>query len=239
MGAGSLPALIKTIKMRALLVLASVFVLVSCDDPLAPDPLATGLSYFPLEVGTYRSYQINSITYSQFAPNDTVEFQLKETVVDSFLVQDQAVFVLHRFNRLSSEDPWELDSVWTARRNQNHAVVVENNVPFLKMVFPLRINKTWDGNLLNTMPEDEYEITEVEGQMDVTAGSFAPVMTIFENNDPDTLIFQDIRKSVYAPEIGLIYKMSSILNFCNLTPDCLGTLESGIKFEQMLIDYGK
>ena len=222
-----------------LLVLASVLFLVSCDEPLLPDASATGLSYFPLEVGAYRSYQVNSITFSQFVPNDTAEFQLKEAVVDSFLVEGQPVFVLHRFNRQSTEDSWELDSVWTARRNQNHAIVVENNVPFLKMVFPIRMNRTWDGNLFNTLPRDEYEITDTKGELEVPAGTFTPVLTVFENNDPDTLIFQDIRRSVYAPEIGLIYKMSSILNFCNQTPECLGTLESGIKFEQMLIEYGK
>ena len=107
------------------------------------------------------------------------------------------------------------------------------------MVFPIRINKVWDGNLFNASPQDEYEITEIGGTLATPAGTFADNLTVFENNYPDTLIFQDVRQSVYALNVGLIYKNLSILDFCNSDPSCLGNLEFGIKFEQILTDYGR
>ncbi|GJM30137.1 MAG: hypothetical protein DHS20C17_27720 [Cyclobacteriaceae bacterium] len=225
--------------MRVTWFCAAFLVLVACEDPQQPDLQAIGLSYFPLELGSYRTYQVNSITFSLFTPTDTAEFQLKEVVADTFLTQNEPTFILHRFSRQQPQDNWTLDSVWTARKNQNHAIVVENNVPYLKMVFPIQVNKVWDGNLFNALPEDEYEITEIGGSLETPAGDFSNLLTVFEHNDPDTLIFQDIRQSVYANDVGLIYKKSSILNFCNDDPDCLGTLENGIKFEQILIEYGK
>lgn len=211
----------------------------SCTDNFETVEDPVGFEYFPLNIGEYRSYKIHKITYSLFAPTDTAEYQLKETVVDTFSTQNELNFVLHRFSRNSSEDSWQLDSVWTSRRTQNHAIVVENNIPLVKISFPVSVNKVWDGNVFNSLPQDNYEITEIGGAIDTPAGTFTEILTIFENNDPDTLIFQDIRRSDYARDVGLIYKRSSILNFCNTNPDCLGTLESGMKIEQVLIGYGE
>ncbi len=226
-------------KMRNYFVCALAWILISCSDTKLPEPNQIGFSYFPLEIGDFRSYQVSKITYSLFAATDTSNYQLKQLVVDTFSTLNQINYVLHRFSREKSSDSWQLDSVWTTRRTQNHAIVVENNIPFVKMVFPVRQDKIWDGNLFNALPIDEYQVTEIGGTLETPAGTFVDNLTIFENYDPDTLIFQDIRQSVYASNIGLVYKYSNILDFCNTTPGCLGTLEFGTKFEQVLIDYGE
>lgn len=225
--------------MRNLIFCAIGILFFSCSETMDPDPGSVGFDYFPLEIGAYRTYQINKITYFLLLPTDTAEYQLKELVADTFNTKQELSYVLHRFTRETSENPWKLDSVWTARRNANHAIVVENNVPYLKIVFPVWENKVWDGNLFNTLADDEYEITEIGGEFDTPAGRFSDILTVFEHNDPDTLIFQDIRQSVYGRNVGLIYEKSSILNYCNTDPDCLGMLEFGTKFEQILIDYGR
>ncbi len=223
--------------MRNIYVCVIGWILFSCSDTLEPSKI--GFNYFPLEIGDYRIYQIQQIEYSLFAATDTAHYQLKELVVDTFSTQSELNYILHRFKRDLSTDKWQLDSVWTSRRTQNHAIVVENNIPFVKMVFPIRLDKVWDGNLFNSSPPDEYQITEISGSMETPAGTFIDNLTVFENNERDTLIFQDIRQSIYALNVGLIYKNSSILDFCNTDPDCLGTLEFGIKFDQVLTDYGK
>ena len=235
-----LQVLIKTTSsMRKGWIYALCTLLISCSDNFEPTTDIVGYSYFPQEIGNFRTYRVNQITISLFAPNDTVEFQLKETVVDTFSTGNELSYVLHRFSRVNEQESWNLDSVWTSRRTENHAIVVENNIPLVKIAFPARLNRVWDGNLFNSLPVDDYEITDTDGSFDTPAGTFTEILTIFENNDPDTLIFQDIRQAIYARDIGLIYKNSSILNFCNTDPDCLGTLESGIKFEQILIEYGE
>ena len=223
--------------MRNIYVCVISWILFSCSDTLEPGKI--GFNYFPLEIGDYRVYQIQQIEYSLFAATDTAHYQLKELVVDTFSTQSELNYILHRFKRDLSTDKWQLDSVWTSRRTQNHAIVVENNIPFVKMVFPIRLDKVWDGNLFNASPPDEYQITEISGSMETPAGTFVDNLTVFENNERDTLIYQDIRQSIYALNVGLIYKNSSILDFCNTDPDCLGTLEFGIKFDQILTDYGK
>ena len=212
----------------------------SCDrDTLPPDLDAVGITYFPLAVGDFRVYQVHQEEFNIFSESDTFDYQLKELVADSFATQDQISYILHRFSRDTAEDPWVLDSVWTARRTANHAIVVENNIPFAKLVFPTNLNRVWDGNIFNTRQPDEYQITEVDGSVETPAGTFSQTLTVFENNEPDTLIFQDIRKAIYAPRVGLISRSSSILDFCNTNPECLGTLEIGTNIELTLIEYGK
>ncbi len=222
------------------ILLFSVVLTLSCDsDTIPPDPDVVGYSYFPLEVGMYRDYQVHREEFSLFGSSDTADFQLREQVVDSFGVGEQITYIIHRSTRQTSDDPWDLDSVWTARRTPQHAIMVENNIPFAKLVFPLALNNTWDGNIFNSRDEDQYQVSQVDGTMETPAGKFNQTLTVLENNEPDTLIFQDIRQVVYAREIGVIYKNSSILDFCNTEPSCLGMLEVGIKFEQILIDYGR
>lgn len=226
--------------MQRLFLIGLLISLISCtSDTLEPDPQKVGFSYFPLQVGDFRIYQIHKEHFSIFAESDTTDYQLKELVADSFATQNEITFVLHRLSREQEQDPWQLDSVWTARRTANHAIVVENNIPFAKLVFPVAVNKTWDGNVFNTRLPDNYEITAVNTSFETPAGPFGNTLTVFENNDPDSLIFQDIRQVVYALDVGLIYKFSSILDFCNTSPECLGNLETGTVFEQLLIEYGE
>lgn len=226
--------------MRLEILIGVLFFFVSCGtETLPPDPDGVGFTYFPLEVGDFRIYQIHQEEFSIFAESDTFDFQLKELVADSFATSDETTYVLHRFSRVDESEPWDLDSVWTARRTANHAIVTENNIPFAKLVFPVSLNQIWDGNIFNTRTTDEYEVTEINGEFDTPAGNFNETLTVFENNEPDVLIFQDIRQVVYARNVGVIYKNSSILDFCNTDPGCLGTLEFGTNFEQTLIEYGK
>lgn len=226
--------------MQKILFGGLLFFMLSCiSDTLEPDPEKVGFSYFPLQVGDYRVYDIHQENFSVFGESDTLDFQLRELVADSFATQNQVSYVLHRFSRDKSEDPWQLDSVWTARRTTNHAVVVENNIPFAKLVFPVALHKTWDGNVFNTRPRDDYEITAINSPFQTSGGTFDNTLTVFEHNEPDSLIFQDSRQAVYGLNVGLIYKKSIILDFCNTSPECLGTLETGTVFEQILLEYGK
>ncbi|MDH3711092.1 MAG: hypothetical protein OER04_14460 [Cyclobacteriaceae bacterium] len=214
------------------------FLLACSSETIPPDPDRVGFTYFPLQVGDFRIYQVHQEEFSIFAQSDTFDFQIKELVVDSFPAQNEFTYVLHRFSRADDTQPWDLDSVWTARRTANHAIRVENNVPFAKIVFPVVLDKVWDGNVFNTRAPEDYQITDVGGSWDTPAENFTNTLTVFENQEPDTLIFQDIRQSVYARNVGLIYRFSSILDFCNSEPSCLGTLEVGTKIEQVLIEYG-
>ncbi|MDN5202386.1 hypothetical protein QQ008_13450 [Fulvivirgaceae bacterium BMA10] len=223
-----------------LLIILVALTFLQCDtEKLAPDEARVGFSYFPLEVGRYRIYDAREITYSILS-FDTTNFQLMEAVVDSFSNQENTItYILNRSIRSDENDPWELDSVWTARRTPQQAIVTENNVPFLKLVFPVKERQPWDGNLLNTREEDPYEITALNEALTLIEDDPFSVLTVEQSNEDD-LTKVDRRFETYAQDIGLVIKESTILRFCTES-DCLGQniIEQGRSFRISLLEYGK
>jgi len=217
-----------------------------CTSDIEPDPSSIGIDHFPLEIGDFRVYEMETVKFTFSGAADSSVFQLKESVVDSFENQEGGTtFVLNRFSRDNSSDPWVLDSAWSARSNNFRAIVVENNEPYVKLVFPAEENKEWNGNSLNARDEDEYLMEDVFQEFTLEAPDslnefFANTITVVQNDFDDKITRTDIRKEVYALDIGLIYKETTILSFCS-DPNCLGQeiIESGRYLKQTLIDFGK
>ncbi len=228
--------------------LSGILLLSGCESEyLAPDTGRSGTDFFPLEVGQYRTYTVEKITFSFLEVPDTSRFFLKEVVADSFLNQTNTpTYRLERFTRTEENQPWQLDSVWTAIKDTRRAVVTENNVPFIKLTFPLRTDLQWDGNVLNTQLEDIYELQptteelhhEIESPLDSLLSSS---ITVIQERSQDTTLAKIDVLETYAENIGLFYKKTVRLQFCNTDTACIGQgiIEAGRKFKQTLIAHGK
>lgn len=238
--------------MRAFISIAlfaiALFSLWSCEnETIPPQSSQLGLDYFPLEVGRYAVYQIEDIEYSLTAEPDTQQYQLKEIVADSFPGQGgEIVFLLERFSRAGEATDWQLDSVWTARKNNQRVVVVENNIPLIKLVFPFEFGLRWDANALNSREETQYELRntsqalldEIDSPLDSALQE--NMLTIIQAESQDTIISRIQASETYVENLGLFYKKSLRLQYCASEPECigLGILESGRIYRQTLIAYG-
>lgn len=202
----------------------------------------TGQTYFPLEKGQYRLYNISSVEYLFSGQNISANYQLKEVVADTFRNLEGGVsFRIERFLRDDENEAWGLDSVWTARANATQAIRVENNVPVLKLVFPFRENKKWNANAFNAGQEDEYEMVNLFKPFpSQDSAAFENTVTVVQEEVTDNILFREIRKEVYADSIGLVYKEIIDVEYC-ADEDCLGQaiIESGFEYRQHLIEYGK
>lgn len=231
----------------ALFVAASLS-LWSCEsETIPPQTSRLGLNYFPLEVGRYAIYQVENIEYSISAEADTQRYQLREVVADSFPGQGgEVVYRLERFLRDSDTESWDLDSVWTARKSNQRVVVVENNIPLIKIVFPLVLGLRWDANALNSREETRYELRntsqtlldEIDSPLDSALQD--DVLTVIQAESQDTIISRVQASETYVENLGLFYKKSLRLQYCASEPECvgLGILESGHIYRQTLIAYG-
>lgn len=238
--------------MRAYVLVALIIMaflsLWSCEsETLPPQPSRLGLDYFPLEVGRYAVYQVENIEYSLVAEPDTQQYQLREVVADSFPGQGgEVVYRLERFSRAGETEAWQLDSVWTARKSPQRVVVVENNIPLIKIVFPLTLGLRWDANALNSREEQQYELRntdetlldEIDSPLD--SALLENVLTVIQAESQDTIISRVQASETYVENLGLFYKKSLRLQYCASEPECvgLGILESGRIYRQTLIDYG-
>lgn len=218
-----------------------------CDsETIAPQENRVGFSYFPLSVGNYAVYAVENIQYNFGQEPDTSLYQLKEVVADSFPGNGgETVYRLERFTRME-EEAWQLDSVWTARKSSQRIVVVENNVPLVKLVFPFQSGLVWDGNALNSRPEQMYSLiatseTLAEEMASPMDSLLAHSLTVMQEESLDTVILYTQKLETYVEDVGLFYKKSVNLHYCASTPECLGLgiLESGRRYKQILIDYGK
>ncbi len=223
----------------AVIVLVVLSLLQSCSsDSIEPDTSRVGFDYFPLETGLFRIYDVEDITFSVLG-NDTANFQLKEQVVDSFQNQNgDFTFILHRFSRADDSQPWGLDSVWTARRTPWQAIVVENNVPFIKLSFPIKLDSVWDGNALNIGEKDEYFITELFGSITVNEQELVTIKV--NQEEQEDIIAKNTRNETYGKDVGLVAKNKVAIEFCNET-DCFGQqiIERGSSLKLTLIEFGK
>jgi hypothetical protein len=227
------------LKASYLGLLGLTVLIASCSKLAEVEPGQAGYDYFPLESGRYTVYDLTDITYSLTAPILTERYQVKEVVRETYT--DQAGlenYRIERFIRPKAGDEWTLDSVWSARRTATQALRVENNIHFMKIVFPVKDEITWNGNVFNDRLEEEYRLKSVAKPFLIDGQPFNETLTVQQSAD-SSLVGQDKRFEVYARNIGLIYKEKVVVQYCSAT-DCLGQgrIDFGTRRIQKIIGYG-
>lgn len=214
-----------------------------CDRELVdPDNSRLGYDYFPLTEGDYKIYQVEEIEYTNLGEEIHSNYQLKiETSIGFQNMNGDDVYSMMRYVRLTENEPWELKSVWSARRDQYSALVNEENVSYQKLSFPISEGVEWDGNAHNILEEEIYHYNNVGSNFTSDSDvSYSNCVTVSHSNVLDKIVQTDVRFEVYCFEIGLLHKESTILNYCTDT-DCLGQqiIETGSIYRQSLIEYGE
>lgn len=102
--------------------------------------------------------------------------------------------------------------MWSANLTDHTAERVEENLRFIKMDFPVLLNKSWKGNsLINSdstllyLKDWDYEYTEVNTMTTVDTMQFDSIVTVTQLNEQNAiekLIFLE----KYARSVGMIYK---------------------------------
>jgi hypothetical protein len=216
----------------------TIIIIASCDNEEHASP-GIGLDYFPLQTGFYHIYDVESTQYTK--GNDPIyeTFEMLVEVVDSFAsTTNEITYVIHRSTRPNSDAAWSVFDTWSARKNDRELVINEGNVPYLKLVFPVRMGSKWNPNKYNTRGADEIEITSLQYPFQLAGTTFDETLTV-SHNDPDEIVFYDVREDIYAKGVGLIYKEVTQLNYCTLD-HCKGQqkIDEGIEYKQVLKEYG-
>jgi len=204
------------------------------------DPVTSGYEYFPLETGRYVIYDVQKQQYSQTTTPILQTYQLKEVIGAAYTdATGQPTYRLMRYRRSTDNQPWQADSVWSARLVNNEAIRTENGLDFVTLMFPVSDHISWNGNRRNAGEPDNYEARNVGQPYRVQDKQFDQTVTVMAQND-STLVSQDKRLNVYARQVGLIYKERTQLQFCTATPTCTGThqIEYGIRYIYRIRTYG-
>lgn len=227
--------------LKDLLRILILFVITTaCDtDTVVPDEERVGYDFYPLKVGSYNVYQVENIEYEVTGEVLVSSYQLKTAVVDSFRNQAGTIsYVIHYSERSSVDEPWQFTKAWTARKDNRQVTLVEENIPFLKLSFPIKAGKVWDGNAFNVLERDNYQMDSSLNATFITSAqdTIAHTLTVIQEDNQDFISQQDRRVEVYARNIGLVYREDIMLNYCT-DNSCLGqqVVESGHEYRQFLI----
>lgn len=220
-----------------------VLTLVGCKEDEGVKTLSDA-AYFPLHTGIYQIYSVHERKYQLQVETENVMYQLKTEVVDSFVNQQGGyTYTIHRSKRNTVHDSWEFQQVWSVRMNAANVVVSEENVPFVKMVFPAIVNRQWDGNAMNSLPDDDYVLAKAGNtyvlETGITTGAY---IQIVQEDSVDPVLFRKLRQEFYARNIGLIQREITDLIYCSDADNCeVGqqVIDYGTIYVQTLIEYGQ
>jgi hypothetical protein len=205
-------------------------------------PADIGKDYLPATVGTYQIYAVDETQYNAISGAMTeLHYQLKTEVVDSLpSTGGNTTYVIYRSTRNTDNDPWTYLDTWSMRMTDTEAVVSEENLSYVKLVFPAGNGRTWNGNKFNNGDQDDYDMTLVDKAYSVDGQNFDKTLTVNQEDNQDFIVYQDKRSEVFARGVGLIYKETTQLKYCD-KPECLGRqqVESGLIWKQSILSYGR
>ena len=236
-----------------LLFLSLSLMLSSCyDEDLSGSDL--GYSYFPVELGTYVTYQVDSTWRDDIigpVGSGAVSYVLRDINQSTFMDEEgrEAIRVERQINAGSN---WSIKDVWSRVSIVDFSEQNEENVIFVKHNFPVLEGKIWDGHIRATpqsiqeyygqanIPTDwNYTYESVDEPYTINGFTFDSTVTVIQIDRPVVFGVAVYAKEVYAKHVGMIHKKLTVFNIQqnNSNPAIVDSI--GYDFEMSVIDYGQ
>ncbi|MBI4932000.1 MAG: hypothetical protein HY841_14670 [Bacteroidetes bacterium] len=229
------------------LVLVSAIIFSCKKDKPVDEPVNFGYNYFPEEIGRYVIYLVDSMWHDKNNFDTTIHYQLMEKI--TAIAPDNSgrpTLRIERYYKYYNPTVpydamnWSAPRVWTANKTQTTLEKKEENITYLKLIFPVREGKLWNGNVYNILGERDYEIESADNPLTINNIYFDSVAVIKQFEEINLVKFQ-VEKEKFARNVGLIYKQKDSLSLqqhdANDNPPFDDTV--GYKYIQKIISYGK
>ena len=182
--------------------------IVSCKKDKPISPLNFGYTYFPNNVGHYVIYNVDSLVANPLRPSgvDTSIYQIKE-VIDSIFpdASGRPTQRIVRYKRANDSSLWVLEKVWSGNLTTTDAEVVEDNIRYVKLIFPTNLNATWNGNGFNILGAQNYQYTSVNVPLTLNNTYFDSTVAVLQDSNMN-LVAHQFYQEIYATGVGLISK---------------------------------
>lgn len=202
--------------MQKIILLLLITTIFSCKPQYKDIHVDYHEDYYPLEVGMTKIYEVDTIKYSPVYEDGKKSFrtELMETITGTFTdAGGREAFRIERFTREGPTKPWSPINFHYAVKDKSHVELVENNLRFIKMSFPLRLGATWNGNAYIAADNDtfafyqdwEYEVTTIHGPANVKGIDYDSTVTVLEVDD-ENLLERRYSVAQFAKNTGLIFR---------------------------------
>lgn len=222
-----------------ILSILALFILIfsSCEKQSDPDDFSVEYlyEYFPVHTGAGIIYRVDSMLFKRGISGleiDTLSFAMETALIDSVDLPNGLSYVWEKKYQ-SLEEPFDVHYQITSRLiSDNRAIVQEDNLSFISLVFPPNEQNRWNG--LNLFNEDsvlftilgesirpfkdwnQFRILETDGVHTYGDTAFENVITVLQT-DTENAIEKRYSIERFAKGYGLIYKEMWILDTQNIS----------------------
>jgi hypothetical protein len=205
-------------KLFSFTVLALVIIFSACKKTVEEYPAPPLSDYFPLTVGKYITYSLDStVYYSNFGTNATIKSYQVKFVVDAQITDGlgRPAYRIIRYIRSTPTAAFVPDNTFMALNTGTSIEFIENNLRFLKLKAPIQQDYTWKGNsFINTNSQvpylkfyDDWDYSYDSLYMPAKLGAITIDSTIkVAEIDDQTAIDRTFSEAKYAKGIGLVYR---------------------------------
>jgi len=250
--------LISMMKNTNIFFLLFCLFLASCGDNEIEEPDETiyGYEYFPLEIGYTWEYQVDSVLIVQGGADNIFSTSfIQEKVVELLSEEgDEKTYKLERRYRADQDSEWRLQDVWQVARSDSRATRTEENLKFIKLVFPAVKDVKWDGNVFFdsnkeftvaansiTIYQDwNYKIDDLGLSREYNGTTYPKVLRV-SHIDEESLISRRFSEEYYAEGVGLVERYMEIFDSQNgnTSLSWLERAEEGFQIKQTLLSFSE
>jgi hypothetical protein len=190
----------------AYIILLIVITLFSCGKNETEEPIDMGSNYFPVDVGIYSIYKVDSIVWDDFNSTiDTFSFITKLIIDEEFL--DNAGRKANWWKKYVKNDSTEYKFIsnYTITKTSQRLETVIENIRSIKLIFPFSAGSTWNSNALNNEEEKEAICTDFDYKTSILNKTYEKCASI-QYFDEVNLIQEFVYEEIFARNIGMIYK---------------------------------
>ncbi len=178
------------------------------------EPPDLGYDYAPITLGKYVVYDVDSTVYDDFKKDTTYfKYRIKEKLEEAFTDNQgrsaiKLVRYIKKYNDTVGYDniPWEIKDVWTYTKTNTFLEVMEEDIRFTKLIFPVNDDATWNGNAQNTIGEWDYTYDYIDKTEVINGNTFDKVLFVIQRKDKNNVLHKEYFVEKYAKNIGLVYK---------------------------------
>jgi hypothetical protein len=184
-----------------------------------------GYSYFPISVGAYSIYNVIDSSFQGNGISVVKRYQVKEEIHDPITVYDQTRYQVYLYFTQQMGQAFNSypDSNWTEFNSGGRITRIENNISYIKLIFPFVVGATWDGNISDSVnnPQNYYTMTNVRrsftydsSSSGVSGGSlyYPQTVSVVQYNNSSALGV-NYSVEVYADNVGMVYKEIKIYQY--------------------------
>lgn len=170
------------------------------------EPVDFKYEYAPQTIGHFCVYDVMEITHDDAVNiHDTTIYTLKEKIESSFIdAQGQPSLRIER-SKLDTNGNWVISDIWYSTRITSRYEKIEEDERFIRLAFPVKLDKEWNGNAYNQIGEWSYKYTDVDVPRVYNGLNFSQTARVLQI-DEFNFVQRQLCYEVYAKNIGLVCK---------------------------------